>query len=1749
MSCLVLTKEIKELASKFPNETEASILTLVELWQEENNKSIEDVPTKEELTSYINKERSSNQKSERIVEDSSLNNDDGINSSSSIISSLDKRRAIDFTFDPVTRRNRVSLLSRLFSNKITSLMEEARLNVQSKIDNPEFTDEEKEQLADTLKKIDRMYIIREYGPAGIFNKIKEDFIDYVESDEETRISLELDAINNTKGAEKYSEEIRRNTATRRASYKFQEFQKIVDYFELLAEEASVSLSLTEKIKINLESEYTPKITTPEKVIDNDTIFDDDSFEDAEETVKDGWMTNYREVSSHDSLSLEVRKVINNIPRLDYKGKYEKDDLGNNVYLDPNYVHAVLIDKLRNMVTASDMLPLLKELAKTKLWVKQVINTLEQDEVLFSKFYQDFRKDFTQYWIQKRIPNSDGTFRVQTISLNQPEGIYYLLDSWRDNYESGTILTKDSIYNNKGEIKTNKANIGLEETVRLINLFQNKDTESMLKALEDEETFNSIVTLLHMIGADVNQSTLRTALTTVKDNEFVKYTHPVLLLLNNLNIIFSGVVANKIETTVDDNGVIKKGDLINTFGSAYNNIANMLAEVTEDAIESSIRENGKSYYAHNTPAYLGKLIKNLKNVSGNKERFMRYIQEEFKQYEWFFRGGKWNNGWLELLESNPEYRKMLDHKVVLNYDKREYTDWDSLDYTLILLNEYWSDPGKTKDTAWYHLPILSDAPSAEFIKFRRYSDRNIDEYDDSGKKLTYQDVLLEKFASLVSQEYSRIMLVRKRDALIQETKDPSIALANYDIKRDSKTGEIVNIGGAEFKFLPQLNTLRDENGVLFLDKLLQLARDKKSLEVKEFIKTSLQTIMDESFEEEYAKWDSMGMFEELPNGKMKHIPFSGQASKVSNIIKALNEARNIMGESFTKDMFSLLDAYSNGKSVKDKDALEVFSSIKSVITEKLVRKEITNEQFQSINSKLKLNNPAKEALREYYWNSKYATSQIIQLTTTDLAFYSSMEDFQKRFKEVHTPSLRLNTKSKYGREFERTIYLKDDEIVSNVANHIEELILDRYNNGELSAFEAASIISKYGISNFKDSKGKEYYKIGDTMVKTSHINVADAQAYRSLSSYRAILDMSGQWTDEMDTAYNNITSGNWTYNDFSVLWQPKKPFVYTQVNNNSGIEGRSGIKTPVQHKNAEFLLLAMYDAIAGATGQSSKLKALNTFMEKHQIDVVQFESTTKVGKQGVLNINDLNDEKEIINFLETATGIAVGKENPNFIHTISYEDYGISTATPEHFIDAIQSVGTQIRKLITADISDDAIIDVGGVKKTKQEWLDLYNRVVTENIIQSFVEVDEIFKNTKEIEKVIKEEIRNNPKYGAEMLKACSLNKDGLFNIPLHDPVQSQMVQQLLTSIIKNRITKQKTKGGSLIQVSSYGLSDKLNIVFEGKGKNKRIKYFECYMPAYSKKFFEHLIDENGQLDVSKLHDDLRKLIGYRIPTEDKYSMVPLYIKGFLPPQSGSAIMLPAEITTISGSDFDVDKLYIIAPEFRVVEYDYDSARKDYARMGELVSDLFSNFNQGEHSFGDLSEIEDESFNNWFKENKEKYRLQKPTFRKVKYNHNKEAKNNSREARNNLILDAMWGVLTNPDTATKILNPGGFDKQKRAARICAILEGMSKKQLIDILNTEYGFKLKYTDSVAKAILSLDYDALDKIKRRLASSIDPLAPSTQVMFHQYNTGGGKMIGVYANHNASHAFIQHTNLSIHPENGGFTYNGEKKLSLHEI
>lgn len=1754
MSCLIITREIRELAKMFPNETEDSIKNLVSLWQEQNNKSIEEYPSGGDLNKFIVKIRTPKVTPETI---NRITSNEFLGFTTPVLSFLEEQQKVDLDFDPKTRRDRVTLISRFFSNEIDESIKELSDSINMRLSSA--TGDEKIQLEKELNSLDRFSVIKKYTPGGIFNRVKNIFEQYVNDTEENRIQIEFNLINSMKGSEKYSDNQKLEASKKKVAYKTQAYQKVIDNFEPLAEEASGLLIMTEGIMIN-----------PNYILPSDPNFNDDTPEgesqiddqtddyNNEETYKDGWMTNFRQVSAYESLSQDVRKIIGQTPKLDYNGKYEKDDLGFVRYLDPNYIHATLIDKLRNMINSDDMIPLMQQLEKNKPWIKQITKLIQGDETLFSQFYQDFRKDFIPYWIQKKKLMPDGTIKMETIAINKPEGTYYLLDSWRDNYESGTLLDDNSIYEKNGEINKDNAAKGLAWIETLNNKFTNIDTEARLELLESDQIWNTLLKLFHMIGIDVNPAILKTALTDIKNVPGIKFTDPIMLLLPQLNIIFNGVKRGDVKSETKEDGTEKRGDLINTFGSAYNSIANMIADVTEDAIESSVRENDKSYYSHVVPNYLGKLVKNLKNVMDNKARFEEFIQNEYKQYEWFFKKGHWRNDWLEQLVSSEAMRKGFDHKVVLNSDKVSYSDWSDLDYTLVLLTEYWGDPDKSNTDvqwAWYHMPIYSDSPSAEFLRFRKYvSGKIIDE--ETGQYRDYDDIILDKMIDLVNQEYDRIALVNERDREYQVGNPLVEPIANFDIIRNTD-GSIKSIGGAEFKFFPALNDIKYDNGETFIDRLARLISKESGSELRSFLRDTLKEIVDTDFENTYKDWYNIGVLDELPNGKYKNLPFVGQSQQNEKIAKSLIKAKEIIGVSqWTTNMELLLKNYNNNAPINDKNATLLMDQIKDLLNNKVLNGGVKLEDVQSISRNLIVKNNAKAALREYFWNSKLATSQIIQLTTTDLAFYKDIEDFQKRFKEVHAPALKLNTKATFkgeriGRDYEKTIYLKDDVIQSAVLDDIKTVLDQKVKNGEMSRMDRDNIIYKF-----------------------KNVNVADGQAYRSLSSYKAILGMSGQWTDEMEQAYNNFKNDQWNIADFNIIWQTKKPYLYTQINNNSGIEGKSGIKTPVQHKNSEFLLLAMHELISGPLGKSGKLKAINEFMEVNGIDVVQFESTTKVGKQGVIDLNQVTSQEDVKNLLENVTGIKQGNENPNVVHKVSYEDYGIQTATPEHAIDAVQLVGTQIRKLITSDISSDAIIEVNGKKMTKQEWLDLYNAINTENILQSFIEINDVFKDPKKVEQILLEELRGNQRYGADMIKACTLDENGNFNIPLFDPIQSQRVQTLLNSIIKSRITKQKIKGGALIQVSDYGLTDDLKIVFEGEGENKKIKYLECYMPAYSREFYEPLMDpETHQLDITKLPDDLRKLIGYRVPTEDKYSMAPLYIKGFLPQQNGSAIMLPAEITTLSGSDFDVDKLYIMLPEFNIKRYNMKQARQDFAKMNAIFNKVMSTFTNSQLAEDILNE-DTNDFRTWFNENKEKYKFANPKIRKIEYDFTKKPHENNLQARNNLLIDLMYGVLTNADTASKILNPGGFDYQKKAARITAILTNTYEKDLIKNLS-EGG--VKFNKTIKKGVketnapiasylfdlpLELSNDEKEKRKKKGESFIsltelvsknkkklDPLSPRTQVWFHQQNMTGGKLIGIYANHNANHALMQQTQLKLNDEHGSFILNGKRLTSLHNI
>ena len=1399
---------------------------------------------------------------------------------------IEAQRKIDLDFTTTTRRDRVNLIAKSFSKAIDKVMLETQNTLSKRIEESNEngdlnTSQELQFQLDNLKRIE---VIKDNLPAKFFKEIFDGFKGYVDKTDQERIDYELGEINKKKAAANTPENVKLKIAKDRSEYKNQEYKKIIDNFEELAKESTFIIAQNEEIKIDVDG-YNKEIEdNPSQDRTLNPNDEDTTSLDFEEKYKEGWMSNFQEVSSHESLSHDVRKFISNIPKLNFKGTYELDDLGNPRYLDSSAVHAILITELSGMTDSKDLYPYLEKLSKKKAWVKQVIKALKSDNLLESKFFHDFRKDHTIYSVSLQVKQANGQIKSETKVVNSLDGKRAVIGVWRDNIESGTVLDNTSVYDTQGKINEDNAKLGEKWTNTLTNVFSNKSNEEILNLLKEEKYFNTIIKLMNMIGIDTNPGLIQLALTDPSQFTEDGFNEPFINdLLSQFNIIFSQISKGKY--SISSTGEV---DLISNFSGVYNRIASIIDDVSEESYESSFRESGKSRYAHTTPNYLGSLIKDLKNTNPNRElspedkvkygtEYNKFLTENYKQYQWFYENGEWKNQWLKDLENDKEVRNNFGYHANLKHGNLEYSSWDSLDVITLLLAEYNAplNDKKSNKYANYHMPIYSDTASAEFITQKKYVDYG--ERDENGRKLTFEEALIPKYINLIQQEYQRIMLVRARDEAYRNGEDISL-IANFDISR-GKDGKIKSKGGSEFKFLEALNNIKFD-GKDFVDKMYEIANNEGGRALNEFLTENLYKILDEGFQDTLNNW--------ITNGLLETVEHDG------------------------KELFKYFP-----ESFKDR--------------EKVIRD-----------------------LKEYYWNSKFATSQIIQLTTTDLAFYKNLEDFQKRFKQLHAPALKLNTQAKFngkpeGKEFERTIYLKDDEVISNTLKEVKDITESQYQKGFLTKMDRDSIINKF-----------------------ENVNVADAQAYRSLPSYRSIRIMTGSWSDSEQNAYENIIKGEWNIKDFDTIWQTIKPYVYTQVFNDSGIEGKGGIKTPIQHKNSEFPLFAIYSMMASSLGQSDKLKAINQFMIDADVDVIQFESTTKVGKQGVIDINDKHVFENTYNHLARATGMNVdltSKDNkllkinseqfdPNVLHTIPYKDYGIQVATPEHVIDKEQLMGTQIRKLIMADISPEAVLTVGDkvfqpikdssgniIKTSKDQVLDLYNKLITENVIDSYKEAKEIFDNNKEIEKALLSEVRGNPRYGSDMVQACTLNEKGEFNIPLFDPVQSQRIQTLLNSIIKSRITKQKVKGGALIQVSNYGLTEELNVRYFDKNNrfifnetewnkgdfNKeftkdynrikqiyssfdqykasietdRIAYHECYLPAYSKQFYD-ILQKSGmhEMDVDKLPDELRKIVGYRVPSEDKYSIFPLFIKGFLPQQNGSSIMLPSDGTVIAGFDYD-----------------------------------------------------------------------------------------------------------------------------------------------------------------------------------------------------------------------------------------------------
>lgn len=156
-----------------------------------------------------------------------------------------------------------------------------------------------------------------------------------------------------------------------------------------------------------------------------------------------------------------------------------------------------------------------------------------------------------------------------------------------------------------------------------------------------------------------------------------------------------------------------------------------------------------------------------------------------------------------------------------------------------------------------------------------------------------------------------------------------------------------------------------------------------------------------------------------------------------------------------------------------------------------------------------------------------------------------------------------------------------------------------------------------------------------------------------------------------------------------------------------------------------------------------------------------------------------------------------------------------------------------------------------------------------------------------------------------------------FEVPLDFPVYFEKYQRIVMSMAINSAFKQKVPGMEAVQVAEIGgfaESGELNFydIQKDKGGVARLVHMEVMIREDIARKFGL---EEGQ-DLDSLPEELRRVIGYRIPNQGKSSTVIMKIKRVLPANYAKAVVVPAQLTKLTGSDFDIDKLFLMFPEVR-----------------------------------------------------------------------------------------------------------------------------------------------------------------------------------------------------------------------------------------
>lgn len=453
-----------------------------------------------------------------------------------------------------------------------------------------------------------------------------------------------------------------------------------------------------------------------------------------------------------------------------------------------------------------------------------------------------------------------------------------------------------------------------------------------------------------------------------------------------------------------------------------------------------------------------------------------------------------------------------------------------------------------------------------------------------------------------------------------------------------------------------------------------------------------------------------------------------------------------------------------------------------------------------------------------------------------------------------------------------------------------------------------------------------------------INQADAAVYIRPEFYKRLMKSLGEWSPEIEEVYNIMESDdNWLSDTekyqkaIKAITQPLKMVYF-----GDHFDQTLGMNVNTFDKMALFPLFKTF-----AKADNKYLYDRMNDASKGYIDMVAFESAIKVGgrkklsfyKDGKVNLSELTSNSDI-------DGIS-GKGLATYTQDLTQIRLQLNTDPHEHLE---RSFGTQAIKIGFANVVDTRTygenkgLAVKGseIKKNIMDAINSLSRIGQNKIRKEFFTNGKV--DNRKIVNYLQRQATNSG-MSAEIIANLTVDENGNIIVPIEAQSIRDWIQTKITSFVNKAVVDVNTPGGSAIQMSSFayeavGRSVKTDAELGSAfNQGKKLKFLakEGHMQVIlSENFFRDILPEelknasfynkrkwlidNGIIG-SRIVDGVEVEskpygIGYRIPTQGLSSMFSFQVADIMPTTIGDTIIVPEEFTAMTGSDFDVDKLYL-----------------------------------------------------------------------------------------------------------------------------------------------------------------------------------------------------------------------------------------------